>query len=353
MCRTIKHFLLLLLCTVLSSCSTTPAQLKFFSSAAESEEIFWPSLPEVPRYRYAGELIGEQNYQSDETDSSSSWTNIVNWITGLDQADEALRALVRPYTGVVAGNRIYVTDVGRGAVFVFSQKPDKLYLWDQADKGEHFISPVGIAQGAANTMLVSDSALGRIIVLSEEGVPLRSFGEQHLSRPAGLVRDINRQHIYVVDALAHDIKVFTDEGRYLNTIGLRGTQPGEFNAPTHITLFNDQLYVTDTLNARVQVLDMNGNFVRAIGRSGLYVGNLIRPKGVTLDADGNIYIIESYYDHLLVFNNMGEFLLPIGGSGVQTGQFYLPSGIWNDSHGRIYIADMYNGRIIILQYLGG
>ncbi len=90
-----------------------------------------------------------------------------------------------------------------------------------------------------------------------------------------------------------------------------------------------------------------------IGKRGLYLGNLTRPKGVTVDADDNIYVVESYYDHLLVFDMQGEFLLPIGGTGNDVGQFFLPSGVWNDDRGRIYVADMYNGRVMILQFLGG
>ena len=81
------------------------------------------------------------------------------------------------------------------------------------------------------------------------------------------------------------------------------------------------------------------------------MGNLTRPKGVTVDGVGNVYVIESFHDHLLVFNNKGEFLLPIQGGDI--GRFYLPAGLWSDAQGRIYVADMFNGRIVILQFLGG
>ena len=83
----------------------------------------------------------------------------------------------------------------------------------------------------------------------------------------------------------------------------------------------------------------------------MYVGNLVRPKGVTTDTDGNVYIVESYFDHLLIFDMTGQFLLPIGGSGSALGQFFLPAGAWSDQDGRIFIADMFNGRIVILRYL--
>ena len=89
-----------------------------------------------------------------------------------------------------------------------------------------------------------------------------------------------------------------------------------------------------------------------IGQRGLYVGNLVRPKGVTTDSDGNVYIVESYYDHLLIYNQGGEFLLPIGGTGTDIGSFYLPAGIWSDNRDRIFIADMFNARVVIFRYVG-
>jgi DNA-binding beta-propeller fold protein YncE len=94
-----------------------------------------------------------------------------------------------------------------------------------------------------------------------------------------------------------------------------------------------------------------GEYQLKFGRRGLYVGDLPRPKGIATDAGGRVYVVESYYDHLLVYSNDGQLLLPIGGTGSEIGQFYLPSGVWTDSKNRIYIADMFNGRVVILEYI--
>jgi len=93
--------------------------------------------------------------------------------------------------------------------------------------------------------------------------------------------------------------------------------------------------------------------VRNIGARGLTVGSLVRPKGVAVDSEGNVYVVESYYDHLLVFNRRGEFLMPIGGVGQETGKFYLPAGVWVDGRNRVFVADMFNGRVMVFQFLGG
>ena len=339
---------------VLTACAQTPKQLSYFvEDPARFGEVLWPELPQVPRYRYAGQLLGEKNF-SDPDREPSALRTMWTWVTGLaDDRNREDRSLVRPQSGMVTGSRIYVTDVGRGAVFVFDRATGELLIWDQAEGGSSFVSPVGITTGKDNTILVADSELKKVVRLSADGKMLGSFGEGVLTRPTGLVRNPVNQRTYVVDTREHNIKVFDDDGELVDVIGFRGDRPGEFNAPTHIALSAGRLYVTDTLNARIQVLDSDGEPLEAIGKRGLYLGNLTRPKGITVDADRNIYVVESYYDHLLVFDDQGRFLLPIGGTGNRVGQFFLPSGAWSDDMGRIYVADMYNGRVVIFQFLGG
>jgi DNA-binding beta-propeller fold protein YncE len=84
------------------------------------------------------------------------------------------------------------------------------------------------------------------------------------------------------------------------------------------------------------------------GELGLFVGDMSRPKGVAIGGNGRIYVVESFYDHLLIFDPDGKLLLPIGGSGREVGQFYLPAGVWAGSQGRVFVADMFNGRVVVL-----
>lgn len=342
-------------CVMLVSCAQVPTEMRYFpDNAVDAGAVMWPAVPEVPRYRYAGQLTGEQNFGPAERSEPGKGEQLFRWIVGLaDGYRQPPRVLVRPQSGMVDdAGRVYVTDVGRQAVFVFDAPAGRLMIWQQADGSEPFADPVGIATGQAGEILVADATLGRIVRLDRDGRPLGSFGADELLRPTGLARDPATGRIYVADTRDHDIKIFTSSGEYLQRIGRRGTAPGEFNAPTHLAVAGGRLYITDTLNSRVQVLTLDGRPVGEIGKRGLYVGNLTRPKGVTVDGEGNVYVVESYYDHLLVFDRRGQFLLPIGGTGAGIGQFYLPAGVWSDMRGRIYVADMYNGRVMVIQYLG-
>jgi len=161
-------------------------------------------------------------------------------------------------------------------------------------------------------------------------------------------------HVYIADAGAHNIRVYTPNGSLVRTIGGLGDSKGLFNHPSAIEFIGDKLFVSDTMNARIQIIEPNNSEapIVSLGYRGLNIGNTPRPKGVSADSDGNVYAVESYFGYLLVYNTKGEFLLPISGKDRTIGEFYLPSGVTVDSKDRVYLADMFNGRIVMFQYLG-
>ncbi|MEH6616299.1 MAG: 6-bladed beta-propeller [Porticoccus sp.] len=339
---------------VLVGCVSTPKTMHFEMPEQTAEfTVVWPPEPEVARYAYIGDITGEQNLITKADEARSGFSKFLSLLVGLGGNRDVPQVLQRPQSGVTLDNgRIYVTDVSRSAVFVFDETAGTMEILTQAELGTHFKSPIGIAADAEGFIYVADSELKQIFVLGPDGQPQFSFGHQLLKRPTGLAWDPTSKRLYVADTLAHSIKIFDAKGELFDIIGGEGTAPGFFNAPTHLAFHNNELYVTDALNARIQVLTPDGEFLRKVGSRGMFVGQFTRPKGISVDSDGNLYTVESYYDHLIIFNAAGELLMTIGGAGQSAGKFFLPAGVWVDSKDRIFVADMLNGRIAVLQYLG-
>ncbi len=341
-----------------AGCATERGVLNFgiIASSPEAKRMTWPPSEdaEVPRYVFAGELTGEENFRAPQEKKTGARV-FLHWLAGLFDFEAVPVVLQRPQSGVVDENgRIFVTDTSRRAVFVFDPQEGRLLVWEGATANTRFSAPAGIALGMRGEVYVADSELGIVVRLSQKGESIGVIGRGELRHPVGLAFDVATQQLYVVDTHDHDIKVFDADGRLLRTLGRRGEKPGEFNYPTYLALVKGELYVTDTMNARVQVLDVEtGESKRIIGERGLNVGNLVRPKGVAVDEEGNVYIVESYFDRLLVFSKGGEFLMPIGGSVQGADNFYLPSGVWIDTHNRIFVSDMFNGRVALFKFLGG
>jgi DNA-binding beta-propeller fold protein YncE len=344
--------LLVVAVLLVAGCAETRYTLRFDQTAGDR---VWPLPPDVPRFRYVGELTGEDNLKSLHSGGAGeAITGFFKSLVGLGQdSRRRRRMLLRPQTGVVdASGRIIVTDVGRQAIFVFDEKQGRLQVWRAAAEDYNFVSPVGIAIAKNGDILVSDAELRRVIRLSADGKPRGELGYGDLERPTGLAVDPLSGRIYVADTGENNVKIFAADGTLQQIVGQIGVGPGEFNSPTHLAFSGGRLFVTDTFNARVQAFDAKGNFVTNFGRRGLYLGNLVRPKGVAVDRHGNVYIIESFHDHMLIYNRDARFLLAIGGTGSGMGQFYLPAGVWSDQRDRIYVADMFNGRVMVFQYLG-
>jgi DNA-binding beta-propeller fold protein YncE len=347
-----RAFTSLLLALLLGGCATGPMRMQL--EGGEGDTAVWPApqTQEVPRYRYLGQLVGEQNFRP-VNGNASSGRKLFEWIVGLTGQGTDPVVLQRPQSGVVdADGRVLITDVSRNAVFVFDEARARLEVWEQAAARQRFVAPIGIALGRGGEVLVADAELGRVFRLDAQGKPLGDFGSGVLERPTGIARDALRQRIFVADTQAHDIKVFDDDGNLIDRWGKRGDAPGELNYPTHLTFSDGALIVCDSMNARIQVFDGEGEPTLRFGERGLYVGNLVRPKGVAADDEGNLYVVESMHDMLLVFDREGRLLIPIGGTGVEAGRFFLPAGVWVDGRNRVFVADMFNGRVAVFQFLG-
>ena len=336
----------------LMGCATAPRVMQYDVAQNNEPRPGWPAAPQVPRLEYAGQLVGEQNFVVVD-EQIGSGERFLRWLAGIGGRGKQPTQLVRPQSGVVDGaGRILVTDAGRPSVFVFDETSGSFQLWREAAVGIDFVSPVGIAQLADGEFIVADAELGGAYVLSSDGVPLRSFAVDELERPTGVDVDRVTGEVFVADRAARLVKVFTLDGTLVRTIGIPGDTAETLNAPMHIRVADGKVFVSDALNAHILVYaEDSGDLLERIGRRGLYVGNLVRPKGVTVDSDGNIYVVESYYDHLLIYDGAGQLLLPIGGTGTGIGEFFLPAGSWSDAQDRIFVADMFNGRVMVFRYV--
>ena len=342
---------------MVAGCATKHNTFNFgIPPSLEVNRPMWPSPQdgEVPRYMYAGQLTGEDNFHEPREGSQTKTASFFRWLMGLLDNDVPV-VLQRPQSGVVDDSgRIYVTDISRQAIYVFDPKANRMDIWEELGGRVHLSAPTGIALGEDGVIYVADSDLGLVARLNRKGENLGIIGLGELRRPVGVAYDLDTHLLYVVDTYDHDIKVFGNDGRLQRTLGQRGDKPGEFNYPTYIALAQGNLYVSDTMNARVQVLDSKtGQSKQVIGELGLNVGNLVRPKGVAVDSEGNIYVVESYFARLLIYNKDGQFLMPLGAEGRMVGEFYLPAGVWIDEHNQVFVADMLNGRVVLFQFLGG
>ena len=120
------------------------------------------------------------------------------------------------------------------------------------------------------------------------------------------------------------------EGRFMSAFGRPGSGEGEFNRPNGLTVDADgDIYVCDWMNDRVQVFDTRGN----------YKDTLIGHSGISRWA-------RSYLDA----NPEVEEKLKQATQNIELKKrFYRPISVKVDEDGKVYIVDCYRHWVQIYQ----
>jgi len=134
--------------------------------------------------------------------------------------------------------------------------------------------------------------------------------------------------------------------RLAEIIGERGTNAGQFNSPTGLSVDRSGvLYVADSYNHRVQRVTPSGG-VAIIGGRGSGRGQFLSPQGIATDRERAFYIVEQGNHRVQKFSSQGVLQLMFGKSGSGHGEMRGPMGIAvSPGTGDIFVADTGNHRI--------
>lgn len=306
----------------------------------------WPLPPDAPRIRYVGQLKSSADLKKPST--------FLQRLGSLLVGSEEPARLYGPQAIHCSadGSRVWIGDPGGRCLHLFNLE-DRTYRRFNDLDGIPLLSPIDFCAGPPGSFYVCDSENVAIHRLDERtGALIETLRlEEDIRRPVALTYDAEREVLFVVDVVAHNIKVLDRDGTIVQTIGRRGVRGGEFNFPCDIAYDGELLWVADTGNHRIQSLTSRGEPVSRFGRAGDALGDMSLPKRIALDNDGNIYIVDSRFENVQIFDATGQLLLFLGEEGSGPGQFSLPSSVVIDQRDRIWICDTYNRRIQVFDAL--
>jgi len=99
------------------------------------------------------------------------------------------------------------------------------------------------------------------------------------------IRIDNRNRVYVLDRKESVIKIFDENGVFIEEIHLkRGQGPGEFIRPAFFDLSENRLYVSDEGGDRLTILDWEGRYVTSM-RTDFHPGRIAVGKGSRIFVD--------------------------------------------------------------------
>ncbi|MFN8526069.1 MAG: 6-bladed beta-propeller [Chloroflexota bacterium] len=172
----------------------------------------------------------------------------------LDEVEAGPLGVRRPAGLAFKDGKLYVADVGRHQVLVMSPAGEILRVLGSG-KGQgpgEMQFPNGVwASRLSDSVFVVDSNNRRIQVFDTGGHLLRTLQPHRLMLPRGLVEDA-AGHLYVSDALAHDIVHLDEQGTALDR---RGETEG-LSAPNGLGLAGRRLFVADRGTGRIVIWDL-------------------------------------------------------------------------------------------------
>jgi DNA-binding beta-propeller fold protein YncE len=127
--------------------------------------------------------------------------------------------------------------------------------------------------------------------------------------------------------------------------GRKGTALGQFDEPRGLTVdAAGNVYVVDSKNNRIQKFSSDGKALLAWGHEGQEPGSFKDPCGIAVGPDGSVYVADTWNHRIQKFDGNGKFLLEWR---EQTGGFWGPRGIAVASDGKtVFVTDTGNKRVV-------
>ena len=264
-----------------------------------------------------------------------------------------LESASMPSDIALVDERIFVLDSNNNSIIEIDDQGNVLHVLDSKSDSRLALQAPMAMTAHEDKLYVSNSGGGNVIVLNSDGVVQEVITPEvgptkYPLRPIGIAIARNGQ-IFLSDPDNHRVLLLDQEGRLVSTLGSGTRDSGEygFNTPGGLSLdAQGNLYVVDMLNYAVKKYSPEDKFVLSLGEAGDTEGTFSRPKVVAVDGDGRIFVSDTLLVAVAVFGANGQYAGFIGREDpddIRSGSmFQAPHGmeIVGDT---LYVVDRFAG----------
>jgi sugar lactone lactonase YvrE len=144
--------------------------------------------------------------------------------------------------------------------------------------------------------------------------------------------------------LGHQVYKFSPDGKVLLTLGKPGgaAAPDYFYQPNDVVVApNGDIFVGEGhggANSRILKFSKDGKFIKSIGKKGTGPGEFDQPHALAFDSKGRLIVGDRGNNRVQILDQDGTFIS-------QTAEFGRPSGLWVDKNDVLYVADSESGSV--------
>jgi hypothetical protein len=248
---------------------------------------------------------------------------------------------IRPHDVVFdSSGVVYVLDRSRADVQKFTPDGQFISKFGSAgsDPGE-FLEPYSMLIDPANNLYIVDKGNDRIQKLTTNGIPLLAVGGFSTPEDMAMDRDGN---FYVTDTGADRVIKFDQNFDFISQFGSTGDGPGEFEHPHAIGVDSiGNVYVNDAFSPRIQKFTKDGFFIKQWGSLGTGNGQFTLPlEHLEVDSTDKVFMIDSESNpRVQLFDTEGNFITKFGEPGSGAGELDVPEHLSVDKQGNAYVVD--------------
>lgn len=209
-----------------------------------------------------------------------------------------------PYGIAVDGNGlIYVSDMNNANISVFDNTGR--FIRVLVDK-KSLNKPGGIFL-AGNKLYVTDIGAAKVKVFGLNGSKLLEFGKPgkgkgELKSPNSITVDGNL--VYVADSGNDRVQIFDTTGKHLSVWGAASeNNSGMFVNPRGIGVAAGKVFIASKVTNYIVTLDKNGTKLLTWGGMGQDDDKFALPNGLFVDSEGRIYIADTVNQRIVVYQN--------------------------------------------------
>ncbi len=261
---------------------------------------------------------------------------------------------MRGITIDAARDRVYVADTLASQVEVFTLAGAHLMTFGArgTGPGQFGDGPRDFAVDASGRLFASDFGNTRVNVYDGGGRflfdfpnPVQPARPDGFNQPEDVAVTRDGSQVWTIDGFNHRVQHWTPDAQIVNLWGFRGnTQPQAMAYPRGVAIDprNGDVWVSNSRYGDIKRYRRDGTLVSRWGSWGFGTDYLQLARGLTVGADGTVYVTDSNNRLLKAFTETGARLwsVPCGAPYEPGGMALLMgcTGVVQDARGNLYAA---------------